>query len=330
MLYVTTRDKHDAYTAPWTLRDDCAKDGGLYLPFRMPTFSAAELTELKDQAFGQTVADMLNLFFSTQLSGWDVEFCIGKNPVKVGSVGQKVLISEFWRNLEGSYDKMERSLAARICGCGAAEVKITSWLRIAIRIALLTATFGELQRQGITEVIDVAVPVGNFSLTMAVWYCREMGLPVGNIICGCKESDAVWELLHVGQMRTGNGIVEELERLIHGTFGVDENRRYCAACNAGDVYTLLPHMVKQLRSGMFAAVVSRERMMAVIPNVHKTSAYVMSSDVAVAYSGLMDYRAKTGERSTALLLADRNPVDDAEQVASAMKITQAELKELLR
>lgn len=330
MLYVTTRNKHDAYTAPWTLRDDCAKDGGLYLPFRMPEFAAADIAALRDKSFGQTVADVLNLFFSTHLTGWDVEFSIGRYPVKIGSAGQKVLIAECWRNLEGSYEKMERSLAARICGCSTMDVNVTSWLRIAIRIAVLTAVFGELQRQETVDAVDVAVPVGDFSLTMAVWYCRRMGLPVRNIICGCNGNDAVWELLHMGQMRTVNGIVPELERLIHGILGVDETRRYCAACASGDTYTLLPHVAKQLRCGMFAAVVSRERMTAAIPNVHSTSAYVMGSDVAVAYSALMDYRAKTGERCTALLLADRNPIDDAAEVAAAMKITQAELKELLR
>lgn len=329
MLYVTTREKYDACTPVWPLRQSCGADGGRYVPFCLPVLSREDVAALKDKSFGQTVADMLNLFFATGLTGWDVEFTIGRNPVRLGAAGQRVLVAEYWRNLEGSYEKMERSLAARIQGCGAKEANLTSWLRIAIRMALVTGVFGELQRQDVTEPVDIAVSVGDFGVTMALWYCREMGLPVGNIVCGCRENDAVWELLHMGQIRTSGGVDPELERLIHGTFGVDETRRYCGACARGEVYSLLPHMAGQLRAGMFAAVISGERMAAAIPNVYSTSAYVMSLDAAAGYSGLMDYRAKSGERATALLLADRDPAGDAAQVAAALRITQAELKERL-
>lgn len=329
MLYLTTRDKHDAYTYTWPLKSDTAENGGLYLPFKMPEFTASDIATLKEKSFGQCVAQMLNLFFSSKLTAWDVEFTIGRHPVKTVTLGQKVIVSELWRNLDGSYEKMEKNLAARICGCSAVDVKLTSWLRIGIRIAVLVGIFGQLQRQDLTDPIDVAVPVGDFGLAMAVWYCRRMGLSIGNIICGCGENDGVWELLHMGEMRSA-GTIPELERLIHGTFGVEETRKYCAAAASGSTYTLLPHMAKQLRSGLFSAVVSQERLTAAIPKVYGTSAYVMGPEVAVAYSSLMDYRAKTGARTTALLLADTNPMDNAAEVAAAMKMTEEKLKELLR
>lgn len=312
MLYVSTREKYDASTSIWTLKSDRAKDGGLYLPYKMPVFTPMDVAALKDRSFGQTVADMLNLFFSTQLTGWDVEFSIGRHPVKTASAGQMVVVAECWRNLDGSYEKLEKNLAARICGCSVGDVKLTSWLRIAIRIAVLVGIFGQLQRQDITEPVDIAVSVSDLHTAMAVWYCRRMGLPVGNIICGCRDNDAVWELLHMGQLRTAGSDLPELERLIHGVLGVDETLRYCDAVSRGELYTLLPQPAAQLRSGMFAAVISRERVDAAIPNVQSTSGYVMGMDVAVAYSALMDYRAKTGARSTALLLSDRNPEENKE------------------
>lgn len=307
MLYVSTREKYDAFTTIWTLKSDRAGDGGLYLPFKMPTFSDEDISALKEKSAGQTVADMLNLFFSTQLTGWDVEFTVGRHPVKMASAGQKVMVAECWRNLDGSYEKMERNLAARIIGCSSSEVKMTSWLRIAIRIAVFTAIFGELQRQDVSESVDVAVSVGDLGTVMAAWYCRKMGLPIANIICGCRDNDALWELLHMGQLRTSGSDLPELERLIHGVLGVDEAIRYADTVSKGDLYTLLPHMAKQVREGMFAAVVSQERVDAAIPNVQSTSGYCMGKDVAAGYSSLMDYRAKTGARSTALLLSDRNP-----------------------
>lgn len=318
MLYVTTREKYDAFTTARTLQSDCGPDGGRYFPYRMPAFSPAEVAALKDNSFGQNVAEILNLFFGTGLSGWDVEFGIGRYPVKLQSISQKILVSECWRNLDGSYEKMERQLAGRICGRFPGEVKLTSWLRIAIRIAVLTGIFGELQRMGIDTAVDIAVPEGDFTHTMALWYARQMGLPVANIICGCADGSRVWELIHTGTLRAGDGVTPELERLVRSTLGIDEARRFSAVCKAGEVYSLLPHMLQQLRNGLFAAVVSQERINAAIPNVYNTSAYAMEPDVAISYSSLLDYRAKNGESRTALLLADRNPDEISD------------LKELLR
>ena len=49
MLYVTTRNNRDAYTAQRVLRENRGPDGGLYVPFREPVFSREEIDALKEQ-----------------------------------------------------------------------------------------------------------------------------------------------------------------------------------------------------------------------------------------------------------------------------------------
>ena len=49
----------------------------------------------------------------------------------------------------------------------------------------------------------------------------------------------------------------------------------------------------------------------------------------MSYSALMDHRARTGEGRVALLLADRNAGESSREVAAAMGVTEAKLKELL-
>lgn len=312
MLYVTTREKYDAFTTARTLQSDLGPDGGLYFPYKMPFLTSDEVAALKEKSFGQNVADILNLFFGCGLSGWDVEFGIGRYPVKVTALHQKILIAECWRNLDGSYDAMQRQLAGRICGCFPADVKLTSWLKIAIRIAVLTGIFGELQRQGMDLPVDISVPEGDFHQVMAFWYARQMGLPIANIICGCADGSNAWELIHGGSVRA-NPAMPELERLVRAALGVEEANCFAKALQSQEVYSLLPHMAQQLRNGLFAAVVSHSRVNGAIPNVYRTAAYIMEPDVAVAYSALLDYRAKTGESRTALLLGQRNP-DEIPQI----------------
>lgn len=341
MLYVTTREKHNAYTVARAIEADRGPDGGFYLPFRMPQYTQEELAELKEKSFAQCVAEVLNQFFSCGLSSWDVEFAVGRYPVKLSVLQQRISVAELWNNQKMAYSGLERTLSERICP---QTGNLTSWVRIAVRIAVLVGIYAQMLRTGALEagaLFDVALPTGDFSAAMALWYCRHMGLPVGNIICGCNENSGVWDLLHLGQVRTDvNAVVtttpeadfplpEETERLICATLGVEEAVKFSKIREKTGSYTLLPAMLEHLRKGMFAAVVSQSRLEAVIPSVYRTAGYLMSPYTALAYGGLSDYRAKTGESRTALILADKNPMSDAEMVASAMNMTQQELKEIL-
>ena len=47
MLYVTTRDNIEAYTAHKALTENRAPDGGFYVPFHMFRFSDEEIQSLK-------------------------------------------------------------------------------------------------------------------------------------------------------------------------------------------------------------------------------------------------------------------------------------------
>lgn len=331
MLYLTTADKYDTYTVYRTLTGDTAPNGGLYLPFKMPKISMEEIGE---KSFCECIAQILNQFFSAGLTGKEVEFCVGRYPVRIQSGHQKLLIAQIWRNLDGSYSKMERRLAARICNQAENDVKITSWLAIAIRIAVLFGVFSEILRQNggkLDSLVDVAVPSGDFRLPMAVWYAQEMGLPVGNIVCACKHDSVVWDFLHLGELHTAaaDPANKELERLICGMLGVSEVLRYREICAKGGVFTLTAEATKQLSRGIFCAVVSEDRLSSVVSNVYRTNSCILGPNTAAAYGGLMDYRGRSGESRTALLLADQNPADHKAFLATAMNMTPDALDELL-
>ena len=53
MLYVTTRNKNDAYTAHKTLTTDRGVNGGFFVPFQLPVLTGEEIAALKEKSFGQ-------------------------------------------------------------------------------------------------------------------------------------------------------------------------------------------------------------------------------------------------------------------------------------
>ncbi len=308
MLYLTTREKFDAFTPSRTLQADTASDGGMYVPYRMPVFDKEPLDELLNLSFGQVVAELLNQFFGGSLSGWDVDSCVGKHPVKVAAVGNRIYAAQLWQNLDGSYSQLEKTLAGRIPGY---QGQITSWLKIAIRISTLFGIFAEMKKAGLlsAEKPDIAVSADDFAIPMSAWYARQMGLPIGTIICSCREKSGVWELLHLGEMKTDadRSLLQEIERLVFGTLGMEEAKHFSEVVNRQGTYKLLPVDAETLRTGMFCSVIGARRSQEVIPMVFRTNAYSLSPDAAAPYAALMDYRAKIGSNQDCLLLEDSKP-----------------------
>lgn len=326
MLYVTTRNKFDTYTAPRANQSDRGPDGGLFLPFRMPELSREEYRELCEQSFCQRVATMLNLFFGTQLTAWDVELYSSKNPVKMVPLNRRILMAEMWHNHDQDFDRFAGRLSARLCESGESVQVPTSWLGIAIRIALLYGIFPELPQFELP--IDIVVAAGDFSAPMAAWYAREMGLPIGNIICS-HNNESVWNLLHQGEARADDALPENIERLVAATLGVEENIRFCELRESGKPYATRTGMLEPLRKGMYATVCSQDRMKALILSVYRMAGYIMGPQTALAYSGLQDYRARTGGARPALLMAEKSPVTDMKAVAESMEMSEYHLRGIL-
>lgn len=339
MLYVTTRNNRDAYTAQRVLRENRGPDGGLYLPFRSPTFSQADIDSLAEKSFNKCVADMLNLLFNTKLSQWDVDFCVGRYPVRLVNLPQRIIMGECWHNPEWNYTRMVRSLVCQIRGEEGAVP--SDWAEIGVRIAVLFGIFGELMRSGVASAdkkVDISVVSGDFSAPMSAWYAREWGLPIGNIVCCCNENGNLWDLVHHGQLRTDVVSIKTdtpdadvtlpvgLERLIFASGGALEVSRYLEVCRRGGMYCPNDGVFSKLHQGLQVSVVSGGRMETTIPSVYRTSAYLLSPYSALCYAGLLDYRARTGESRYAIVLSERSPVCDAEIVAKALGISEEELK----
>lgn len=329
MLYATTRNENDAFTAYRTLAEGRGPDNGLYVPLKLPKPTQESLTTLKEKSFGQNLADILNLFFGARLDGLDVDFCIGRYPTKMVSMSHRILVAETWHNPDYDFSRMVHNLSSRIRGNQDTETPPTNWAWITVRIATLFALFGELQRVNLVNLnhpIDIALPSGDFAGPMAVWYAREMGLPIGNIICSCDDGDGSWDLLHQGTLQPSSMIPSDLERLIYETLGREEAIRYVERLEKGRIYSLSETKLKELNKGISVAVISTKRRENIIRSVYQTSTYILDPGSAMAYGGLQDYRSSAGEVRPALILTERGPICSAHTVAEALRISEDELK----
>lgn len=339
MLYLSCKSEHDTYTAYKTIHCDRANDGGLFLPFRLPQLDKASIDTLHEKSVCRNMADILNLFFSAGLSEVELEFVLGRSSTRVCTMNHRVAIGELWHNVQWNYDNSVQAVsdALRRENKGDAPAE---WVETAVRIASIFALYGQIVAEGVIssgETLDIAVPVGDFAAPMAAWYARKMGLPVGMIICGCNENSALWDLFNLADMSTGDTVSETLTplcdhqvpaglvRLIYHTLGVEEALRYDEICQKGRHYALPEEQFELLKEGIFTAVSSISRIDSVIRNVYSTTGYILSPYDALAYGALLDYRSKSGQGTTCLLLSERCPVCDDKTTAYALGITTEEL-----
>ena len=322
MLYVTTRGTQDAFTAYRAIRQDRGPDGGFFVPMRMPVMTTAELLSLHTKGFGQNTADILNLFFGTKFTGWDVDVTIGRRIFTTKSIGHRTVIGRLSQDALGSLDGVLRGLAERVVPELPKNAPIANWLEIGIRVALIFGVCGELMAAGqisLEKGMDVAVPTGSFAMPMALWYARQMGLPIRRIICGCNDNGALWDLLNRGTVNTDTlslktttpkadfALPPNLERLLHGSLGCEEALHYWWSCAEGRSYDVTDPKLETLKKGLFVAVVSRERVAATISSVYRTNQYILDPYGALAYGALSDYRARSGSVGITLVLTEESP-----------------------
>lgn len=344
MLYVTTRNDRETYPAGRTIVESRGPDGGLYMPFRIQPIDQAEIRGIAKLSFHECVAKILNFFLQTKITKWDLEFGIGRYPVRLESMSHRIVIAETWHNPGWTFSALVCDIRRIIRKEVNSDIGVTPWMETVVRVAAIFGVFSELMRAGIVSErnkMDISVLGADFSAPVSAWIARELGLPIGKIIISCNENSGVWNLFHHGEFRTDAvsvstktpeadiSVPSGLEALIYLCCGVSEVDYYVDICRRGRMYCPEEWVLEKLCSGVEISVISEDRMMQTIPSVLGTNGYLQSSYTALVYAGLLDYRARTGESNCGMVLSEHAPLADKATVLDALKISDEEFRTLL-
>jgi len=313
MLYVTTRNKDDAYTVQHTLTSDSAPDGGRFVPLTLPAFEEKEILKLKEYTFGAVVAKVLNAFFSSGFNGWDVDFAIGRNASQLKLMNHRIAVAELWHNINENFQYVVDSLFNRICDGRNIANGPTEWAVIAIRISVLFGVYSELLRnceEMSDRTIDICLPASDFSGILSAYYSRKMGLPIKNIICTSKSNSSVWDLMQRGTFLPAQADdirIAGIERLIHSALDGESFESFVNCMEQKKAYSIDEEMLPVFNEGLFCSVVDDNRGDSVINSVFRSNEYILDPVTALCYAGLQDHRAKYGVGRLTLLLSEESP-----------------------
>lgn len=282
------------------------------------------------------MANLLNLFWEEKLTGWDLDFSVGRRWVRLCGLERKAKFCQCWHAPEGRIDSLNNFLSGRL------GISWGFWGETAARIAVLGMGLSRLLTQEEEAPFDLAVVGGNFSAVFAGLCLKAMGFPVGKVIICCNENNSAWELVHLGALRTDGVTVTTktpeadvwlplgLEGVLCLLGGSAAAVEYARCAYMGSDYVPGEDLLKALRRLLYVSVVSDSRMLFTISGVLQTSDRLLSPYEALTYAGIQDYRAKGGENRLCLMLSEKSPALDDLVCAQALGKKPEEVRVILR
>ena len=334
MLYVSTRNKADTYTAHVALTKKFAPDGGWFAPFRIPVYEKQEIQALKEKTFNQIIAEVLNQFFSARLTTWDIDLTIGRGNVKTLYMNHRLMVTELWHNPVGDFVYILERLRGRLKQDG--DVEITPWLKTAVWIATCFAVYGQLLSEQLLDAedrFDVVVPADDVMMPVAAQYARKMGLPIHTIICSCSGESNLWDLIRRGTVSTSslsNDVASGIELLLYAVLGGRAAAAFTESHRNGRVFSVGETYLPVFTDGFYCTVAGDKRADSTINSFFRSNRYVIDPPAAICYSGIQDFRAGTGSGRLALLFSEHTPKDYMKQISDATGVPETVLIESVK
>ena len=177
------------------------------------------------------------------------------------------------------------------------------------------------------EKLNFVVPTGNFGDILAGWYAKQMGLPVGKLVCASNANNVLTDFIHTGTYDKNRPfhttaspsmdilVSSNLERLLYSLCGSDtEVAGYMQQLREQGRYTVSDALLAKIREtfagGCCNDIQTREK----IGRAWRDHRYLIDTHTAVAYHVLDEYRCETGDAAPAVVVSTASPFKFCDQV----------------
>ncbi len=191
--------------------------------------------------------------------------------------------------------------------------------RLVPQIVYYVYAYSKLYANGMIakdEKINVVVPTGNFGNILAAFYAKNMGLPIGKLICASNENKVLYDFFSTGAYDKNREFVltnspsmdilisSNLERLIYRIAGNDaaKNTALMKKLSSEGRYEITPEMKAQLEE-FYGNYTSEEETAKVIKDLYEKTGYVIDTHTAVASGVYGKYKADTKDEETKTVIA---------------------------
>ena len=145
--------------------------------------------------------------------------------------------------------------------------------------------------------VDFAVPTGNFGDILACWYAKQMGLPVGKLICASNENNVLADFFKTGTYDRNRApsmdilVSSNLERMLFSVCGDDKQvAEYMRSLSEKGSYTVSKEIFKVLSDNFVGGFCTDADTKATIADVYNEHGYLIDTHTAVAYKLMLEHK----------------------------------------
>lgn len=181
------------------------------------------------------------------------------------------------------------------------------------------------------EKINIVVPTGNFGNILAAFYAKNMGVPIGKLICASNENKVLYDFFVSGRYDRNREFVltsspsmdilisSNLERLIYRIAGDDavKNAQLMASLTKTGQYEINGQMKEQL-ADFYGNYADEKETAQRIKSMYENTGYILDTHTAVASAVYEKYVADTQDGTTTVIASTASPFKFTRNVMNAI------------
>ena len=179
--------------------------------------------------------------------------------------------------------------------------------------------------------LNFVVPTGNFGDILAGWYAKEMGLPVGKLVCASNANNVLTDFIRTGTYNKNRPfhttaspsmdilVSSNLERLIYRIAGNSEaaDRELMQDLAKDGKYEITDAMKKEL-ADFYGNYASEQETADAIAKLYSDTGYVIDTHTAVAAAVYGKYREETYDETKTVIASTASPYKFTSSVLAAI------------
>ena len=209
-----------------------------------------------------------------------------------------------------------------------------NWGRLVPQIVYYFAAYGRLMRNHEIErgqPVDFCVPTGNFGDILAGYYAKQMGLPVGKLVCASNRNNVLTEFFETGTYNARREffkttspsmdilVSSNLERLLYHITGSDAQvAAWMADLAEKGSYTVNSTTLETIRADFAAGCASDEEVAQEIKAIYQKVGYLCDPHTAVAFKVAREYQAASQSHNPMVVLSTASPYKFPRDVLTAL------------
>ena len=209
-----------------------------------------------------------------------------------------------------------------------------NWGRLVPQIVYYFAAYGRLVRNHEIEMgqpVDFCVPTGNFGDILAGYYAKQMGLPVGKLVCASNRNNVLTEFFETGTYNARREffkttspsmdilVSSNLERLLYHITGSDAQvAAWMADLAEKGSYTVNSTTLETIRADFAAGCASDEEVAQEIKAIYQKVGYLCDPHTAVAFKVAREYQAASQSHNPMVVLSTASPYKFPRDVLTAL------------